>query len=213
MQIDIKKLKKELPQDFFSSDYLEISRQISKVDDVTREWRGATLALLIEDSICFIKRSELVPSHRGQIAFFGGNKKSSENDPIEVIKREFTEETNFSADNLEILGLVPPVYTSADSIIVPVVAKTQMSIRSLLEKIESNGEWDDVFTLSFKDLSQEDLWFKGYRVGEYSSGALLYRPIFAGSYVAKKNSNETHLLWGATARMVWNMLRIYYKDN
>jgi 8-oxo-dGTP pyrophosphatase MutT (NUDIX family) len=56
------------------------------------EWKGAVLFLCNEEHVFFIKRSEGMPTHGGQIAFIGGHKKNSEFDPWHVIQREFEED-------------------------------------------------------------------------------------------------------------------------
>ena len=65
---------------------------------------SAALCLIVEDSLFFIKRNDDVPTHKGQIAFVGGNFNKGESDALTTIKREFLEETHIHFDQLEFIA-------------------------------------------------------------------------------------------------------------
>lgn len=65
------------------------------------------LFLCNEEHVFFIKRSEKMPTHGGQIAFVGGHKKTGETNPWEVAQREYEEETSQHRSTIEFLGYLP----------------------------------------------------------------------------------------------------------
>jgi 8-oxo-dGTP pyrophosphatase MutT (NUDIX family) len=175
------------------------------------EWKGAVLFLINEDHVFLIKRSESMPTHGGQIAFVGGHKKFSEINPWEVAMREFEEETHLSRQHLELLGYLPAVMTARLQPIVPVVARLKIPTAQFLQDIKSNGEWEDILAYPWSELMMEENWNFAWRQG-YSRSAVLFHPIKAGSYLPLENNGKAHLLWGATAQMIWHFLKIYFND-
>jgi 8-oxo-dGTP pyrophosphatase MutT (NUDIX family) len=174
------------------------------------EWKGAVLFLCNEEHVFLIKRSEDMPTHGGQIAFVGGHKILGELDPWIVAQREFEEETHFSGDCVEYLGCLPMVMTARLQPIIPVVAKLTMSTSQFLTEVKSNGEWDDILAYPWSELTQEKNWEYAWRHGFNSQSAVMFHPIKAGSYLHLENNTKPHLLWGATANMIWTFLRLYF---
>ncbi|MFN8370150.1 MAG: NUDIX domain-containing protein [Bacteriovoracaceae bacterium] len=190
--------------------YIKQNQLIHNPDPTLINWRGAVLALLVEDSFFFIKRSLDVPTHKGQIAFIGGHRKESEQHPYDVCRREFEEECKISSLHLEFLGLVPLVFTSSQTPIVPVLSKLNMDLKTFKNQIESNGEWDIGFTVSRKNLASLDLWGSGLFVGQKREYLMYYKSLEKSDFSVVKSYTEVPenlLLWGATARMVWNFYK------
>lgn len=175
------------------------------------EWKGAVLFLCNEEFVFFIRRSERMPTHGGQMAFVGGHKHDDETDPWITAQREFEEETSFNRDVIEFLGYLPIVMTSRLQPIVPVMGKLKISTEDFMTKVISNGEWDDCIAYSWSELQVESSWHFGWRRG-YANFPVLFHPIRRGTFTPKTNDFHTHLLWGATATMVWDFLRLYYKS-
>jgi 8-oxo-dGTP pyrophosphatase MutT (NUDIX family) len=173
------------------------------------EWKGAVLFLINEDHVFLIKRSEEMPTHGGQIAFVGGHKKIGESTPWEVAQREFEEETQHTREIIEFLGYLPVVMTARMQPIVPVVGKLNISTAQFLNEIKSNGEWDDVLAYPWAELMKEEAWEYAWRHG-HSSSAVMFHPIRIGSYLPLDQNGKPHLLWGATAHMIWCFLRLYF---
>ncbi len=196
MKLDTNKLKEHL---------------VDSSENINFNWGGVTLCLIVEDSLLFIERSETMPSHKGQIAFIGGHKKEGES-PYDAAKREFEEESSFNAEILEFLGVSTPVYTSFDTQVVPVIGKIEMDKKTFLRQVKSNGEWDEVFFVRLTDLLDLSTWHHAWRRGIKSENSLLFRPLLGGSYISRGDNSKHRLLWGATARMVWNFLRLIKKD-
>lgn len=175
------------------------------------EWKGAVLFLCNEEYVFFIKRSEKMPTHGGQMAFVGGHRKDDESDPWVTAQREFEEETNLSRTSVDFLGYLPIVITARLQPIVPVLGRLLIPTDEFIKTVKSNGEWDDVVAYPWTELLKEDRWEFGYRIG-YAKGAILFHSIPKKSFLSQTSTFETHLLWGATAGMVWDLLRLYYKD-
>lgn len=174
-------------------------------------WAGAAVLLTTETHLILIKRSLQMPSHAGQIAFFAGHKRTDELHPFDVARREFTEESGLHAKNIDCRGVLSPVFTARAQPIIPVVATLSMSLDCFLASAISNGEWDDLLAVPWTELTHLDNWGWGEFCGK-TSQKILFAPIRARHYIHHKNQNDrTHILWGATARMIWNYLALYYQ--
>lgn len=174
------------------------------------EWKGAVVFLCNEEHVFFIKRSEKMPTHGGQMAFVGGHRHSDEQDPWEVAQREFEEETSLSRTALEFLGYLPIVMTGRMQPIVPVMCLLTVSTEEFFKEVKSNGEWVDIVAYPWKELMKEESWEFAWRNG-YAKFPVLFHPMRRGSFVPRSQDYHTHLLWGATASMVWDFLRLYYR--
>ena len=174
------------------------------------EWKGAVLFLCNEEHVFLIKRSDQMPTHGGQMAFVGGHKKPEERDAWTVIQREFEEETSLPRECVEFLGYLPVVMTTRLQAIAPVMARLKITTAEFLNQVKSNGEWDHILAYPWSYLADENNWEYAERKG-YSKGAMLFHPIRGGTYVHYQDNNLPHLLWGATAGMIWDFLRLYFR--
>ncbi|MBY0518383.1 MAG: NUDIX domain-containing protein [Bacteriovoracaceae bacterium] len=180
--------------------------------DSTWSWAGASLLLRSSSHLILIKRSLTMPTHAGQIAFFGGHKKENENHPFEVANREFEEESGVSSSFVELVGMLDPVRTSKNQPIVPVVGNLKLGVEDFLKTAKSNGEWDHLIALPWDEINKVEMWNWGWLKGK-SEHKILTAPIAPGRYLQHLDHNqEGHVLWGATARMVWNYLSLYYRS-
>lgn len=175
------------------------------------EWKGAVLFLCDERFVYLIKRAEEMPTHGGQVAFIGGHKLVTETSPWETVRREFMEETGLNPGMLEFLGYLPVVLTARLQPIVPVMAKLAVSAEEFIRSARSNGEWVDLIGYSWEKLSREESWEYAWRHGSGSS-PVLFHTIRAGTFESPFGSKHPHLLWGATAGMIWDFLRRYHND-
>ena len=71
LTLDLEKLKAHLPPTY----------PTAHMNENGVAWQGVVLLILFQHRILLIKRSEEVPSHKGQLAFMGGHKIESETDP------------------------------------------------------------------------------------------------------------------------------------
>jgi len=113
------------------------------------EWKGAVLFLCNDTHVFFIKRSEFMPTHGGQVAFMGGHKKSGESFPWEVACREFVEESGLSVSDIEFIGHLPAIITANLQPIIPIVTRFKGTTDDFINNAKSNGEWDSVFAYSW----------------------------------------------------------------
>jgi 8-oxo-dGTP pyrophosphatase MutT (NUDIX family) len=177
---------------------------------LAHEWKGAVLFLCNEKDVFLIKRSDKMPTHGGQVAFVGGHKHKDENNPWEVAQREFEEETSLSRMGLEFLGYLPAVMTARLQPIIPVMVKLKMSSEEFLSTAVSNGEWNDILSYPWSELSIEKNWEFAWRNG-YTKSPVMFHTIRAGNFSSPHGNAHPRLLWGATASMIWDFLRLYFK--
>lgn len=153
-----------------------------------------------------------MPTHRGQMGFFAGHKKESELHPFEVAKREFEEESSIDPQLIHYEGVLNPVYTSKGLAIVPVVGKLSLSIDDLFKHAVSNGEWTDLIAVPWKNLLEPSSWEWAELYGTNKHKILLF-PIAPETYLHQRSeTSQSFMLWGATARMVWEYLCLYYQE-
>jgi 8-oxo-dGTP pyrophosphatase MutT (NUDIX family) len=187
-----------------------IKKIISQQTPELENWKGAVLFLFNESEIFLIQRAEHMPSHAGQIAFFGGHKQQDETSPFEVVLREFEEESGISSKQVELLGFLPMVMTARMQPVIPVLGYLKLSRESFFEQLKSNGEWDKCLAYPWDKLKQQGLWQFAWRHG-YTRSAVMFHAILPGTYNSSIGKEQGHLLWGATAQMVWSLLGLYFK--
>ncbi|HXH30014.1 MAG TPA: NUDIX domain-containing protein [Bacteriovoracaceae bacterium] len=187
-------------------------REIIKTEHTLQEdeWKGAVLFLCDEENVYFIKRSDKMPTHGGQIAFVGGHKQAGESDPWEAAQREFEEETAHSRNVTQFIGYLPVVMTARLQPIIPVVAKLLISKEEFFKNVRTNGEWVDIMAYSWEELIIENNWEYAWRNG-YSKSPVLFHTMRNGRFLSLTSDFHAHLLWGATASMVWDFLHLYFK--
>ncbi len=144
------------------------------------------------------------------MAFVGGHKRVDETNPWNVAQREFEEETGLGREDVEFLGFLPIVMTARLRPIIPVMGRLLISTEEFFKRVKSNGEWDDVIAYPWTELFKEDSWEVAWRNG-FSRTPVLFHPIRRNTFIPLKNDLQAHLLWGATASMVWDFLRLYYQ--
>jgi 8-oxo-dGTP pyrophosphatase MutT (NUDIX family) len=134
------------------------------------------------------RRSDL-RRHAGEISFPGGRQDFPEEDLRQTALREAEEEIGLPPDDVELVGALPPTGTFV----------TGYRIHPFVGLIESGHEWsrqeaevEQVLELSLPDL-----------VNGYEMKRLIRRglPIRTPTYTV-----DGHLVWGATARIVQQLL-------
>lgn len=89
--------------------------------------RAAVLLSIFEKENCphtvFIRRAGTLRSHSGEIAFPGGGVDPDDHSPVMTALREAQEEIGLDPARVEVLGVLPPVFTIVSNyLITPVVA-------------------------------------------------------------------------------------------
>lgn len=160
---------------------------------------AAVLALLLEpgeDSgegprILLIERAADLRTHAGQIAFPGGKPEPGDASLVDTARREAQEEVGLDRE-VEVLGRLDPVPTPTGFLIVPFVAFAPPSWQPTI----TSGEVRRLLTPSIASLRDPSI----YRV----TGRGVWRGL---AYELHEYAIGTPPLWGATARMVWDLLR------
>jgi len=158
------------------------------------EKRAAVLVTMCtvkgEPGFLFTKRTDDVPTHKGQVSFPGGMRKPHEDDPIETALRETTEEIKIPADNIQILGVSHDVHAITGVPVTPVIG-------FIGEVIPETVQYDpreiaSVFCILLKDLLPRE---SRYRVTMEKRGSY---PVF---------ESGPWPVWGLTAYMLDEYLR------
>ncbi len=174
---------------------IEIHAQDGIVHDGFR--RAAVLLLVMdrdgEKEIVFTRRTDRVETHKGQVSFPGGMAEPDDETPEFTALREAYEEIGLDAKQVQILGRLPQMKTVTGWVITPVVgwSNQQPEFKPNADEVER------IFSIPLNWLAdqrnfQERLYTRSDGTQEM---VLFYEPF------------EGELLWGATARMVWQFIR------
>lgn len=145
------------------------------------------------------------------MAFFAGHRRAEEQHPFEVAQREFTEESGLPASSLTCEGVLRPVLTTRSHAIVPVIGRLHLKLDDFFARVVSNGEWTDLLAVPWASLRNMDQWEWGHHMGSVERKVLVY-PLMPHTYLHHKGATgQSFMLWGATARMVWDYLSLYYR--
>ncbi len=177
------------------------------LDDLA-QWSGAVNFLFVEDRVVLIKRSNTMPSHRGQIAFFGGHKNPDETEPLETAKRELAEESEINLNKIQYFGLHEPVKTSRARMIIPALCRYEGTLEEFKVQVRSNGEWDNLVFVKLDALREKTLWTKGKANSLAGAYEVFFFPLLDEfSHYWQQNDNAPYTLWGASAKMILNFFK------
>ncbi|MEE8381398.1 MAG: CoA pyrophosphatase [Thermodesulfobacteriota bacterium] len=146
-----------------------------------------------EYHILFIKRSQEVENHKGEISFPGGLCEKGDEGPEETALRESFEETGIHPQDVRLLGTLDDMKTiSTNYRVTPIVGVIPYPYSFTLQK----AEVDEIITIPLNHLFDEE------NGGEepVTRDGKTYR-----GYVYHYNQD---LIWGATARILKNLLDI-----
>jgi 8-oxo-dGTP pyrophosphatase MutT (NUDIX family) len=172
-------------------------------EPATRTVDSAVLVALFEEAdearLIFTRRSSSLRSHRGQVSFPGGRLDPGE-DPPGAALREAFEEVALDPALVKVEGWTHPVMTvTAGSVIMPIVA----TVTTRPRLVASPAEVERVFDVSLRDLADpaafhEERWTMTGETTAFAHDD--YRVWFFEA--------EGELIWGATARMLHELLSI-----
>jgi 8-oxo-dGTP pyrophosphatase MutT (NUDIX family) len=192
---------------------LNLPKNLNELSNITKEeypvekWSGAVVMLLVGDQLAFIRRSESMPTHKGQIGFIGGHKHDDEIDPLVTARREFSEESGFESSKIKTLGLCYPVWTSNKKLIIPVLAEFLGTEAEFIREIKSNGEWDDIVLSPLPYLKNTKNWVYGNVISINQYPIYFCALTTASCTFLNKQNPLTYVLWGASAKMVLNFFQ------
>jgi 8-oxo-dGTP pyrophosphatase MutT (NUDIX family) len=169
-----------------------------------RPVNAAVLAALFEEAgearLILTRRATSLRSHAGQVSFPGGRLDPGEDAPTAAL-REAYEEIALNPAQVRLEGWIHPVFTLVSaSLIMPLVA----TVPTRPDVVASPAEVERVFDVPLRDLADpeifhEERWsFPGRQIpGSPDSSFPVWFFEVAGE-----------LIWGATARMIHELLRV-----
>jgi 8-oxo-dGTP pyrophosphatase MutT (NUDIX family) len=165
---------------------------------------AAVLALLFDESgearLVFTRRSSSLRSHRGEVSFPGGRLDPGEDPPAAAL-REAHEEVALDPASVTTLGWIHPVLTLVSgSLIMPILGS--VAIRPHL--VASPAEVERVFDVSLADLADPDIFHEE----RWSIPGREIPDSPDNSFAVWFFEVEGEMIWGATARMIHELLSI-----
>jgi 8-oxo-dGTP pyrophosphatase MutT (NUDIX family) len=145
------------------------------------------------DRLLFTERRHDLSTHAGQIAFPGGKQDAEDADHAACAVRETTEELGIEPAAIEVLGLLDDVPTPSRFIITPVVAQ----VRGPLVMKPNPAEVASVFSAEVSALAEPT---------RYTANGT--RTFLGITYEMHEYRWEPHRIWGATARMVYQLMSL-----
>ncbi|HXG52563.1 MAG TPA: CoA pyrophosphatase [candidate division Zixibacteria bacterium] len=145
------------------------------------------------EHLVLTKRAEWLNHHRGQIAFPGGTIDRGDDGPLEAALRETYEEIGVRPDHVRILGRLDQVTAGYDFVVTPFVGLIPSAYRFRVNPAET----EEVFTVPIAALMEPGRLAVAERL---SSGG---EPVYHFYY-------EGRDIWGATARIIVQLLKVAY---
>jgi 8-oxo-dGTP pyrophosphatase MutT (NUDIX family) len=142
--------------------------------------------------ILFTKRTEALRNHAGQISFPGGARDEADPTPLHAALRETHEELGIPPSQVEVLGLLDEIPTITHFRVLPFVGV----IPSDFAYVANLGEIDEIIEVPIAHLLKPEV--HRMQVQEVLGRE---REIYFYDY-------GRHVIWGATARMLRNLLQI-----
>jgi 8-oxo-dGTP pyrophosphatase MutT (NUDIX family) len=155
---------------------------------------GSRIQETKEPFLLFIRRTELVGTHKGQMAFPGGHCEPEDLEgPVTTALRETEEEVGIPREKVQILGKLPPMVTITKYFIQPVVGLLKCPWSEVPLQLDSS-EIADAIWIPLRVLLDS----RTYRREVISAGPVNY-PIHVYQV-------DHHRIWGATGSMTKNLL-------
>jgi 8-oxo-dGTP pyrophosphatase MutT (NUDIX family) len=174
---------------------------IDRVEGPQPEARQAAVLIPLfemhgETYVAFIRRASTLRAHGGEIAFPGGKFEYGESFPVMTALREAQEEIGLDPTSVEVLGLIPPVFTVVSNyMITPVVAYLPSGLGTLTLQ---SSEVTEIIQAPLRQLADPAIvhteqWM---RLGKV-------RTVYFYMY-------HTYQIWGATGRMLATLLELFH---
>jgi len=165
--------------------------------DLSKFREAAVLVpIVLQDDVphlLFTERSQVVEHHKGQICFPGGARDACDNHLYQTALRETEEEVGLNASNIILLGKLPLEFTPSYYKIQPFVAVIKPFAFDELRY--ANDEIASVFLTPLSHFADPDKL------------TLINKDFFGHSLQVPYFEHPTHSIWGATGRMIINLLK------
>ena len=158
--------------------------------------QAAVLIILVEREnglhIILTERALHLRHHPGQVSFPGGKHEQFDASLLQTAIRETEEEIGISGDFLEVIGQLAPLYTTSGFEVFPCVAfaKPNFNLKIDVQEVKSTFEVPLAFLLDNKNIYLQHLIANKQRHATYCI------PF------------QNHLIWGATAQIIKNLLQM-----
>jgi len=168
--------------------------EIDLTDETHLKCAAVLIPLLRQDDewhLLFTRRTDKVESHKGQVSFPGGACDEGETTPEETALREANEEIGIVPHQVRVLGHIMNMITITSFRVTPVVGIIEWPTVLRLGK----DEVERVFTIPLNWLAEKNNRWEFTMPGRNRS-LIVYHPY------------DGELLWGATARMTVDFLKV-----
>jgi 8-oxo-dGTP pyrophosphatase MutT (NUDIX family) len=168
--------------------------------DPEERYREAAVLLLsyprgVESHIVFMKRTDTVVHHKGQISLPGGARDETDPDLIFTALREAQEELGIDPRFVEVIGTMPPIYARVSGFMITPVVGRLMGGSSELLFVPNPHEVAEVIEVPLRVLrdptthTERPVEFQGAR---YNLHTYTYGP---------------YEIWGATGRILYEFFK------
>jgi len=171
---------------------MKLDKLISPI--VFRDLRAASVLVPVmrrRDGLRLLltRRSESMPSHKGQISFPGGRREEKDASAAAAAKREAEEETGIPPSAVEVIGYLDDYPTITRYMVTPVVGMVEdlAEVRPCAREVAEIFEVPLSFVIEPRNFERKVFSREGFNV-----------PFFELNYGAWR-------IWGATAGMLWNL--------
>ena len=141
--------------------------------------------------VLYTRRTDRVESHKGQVSFPGGACDEGETTPDETALREADEEIGIRPSDVKVIGKLSRMVTISKFRVTPVVGVVPFPYAFKT----SGAEVARVFTMPLLWLANRNNYWE-FSVPGSERSVIVYHPY------------DGELLWGATARMTVNFLKL-----
>ena len=177
------------------------ARLASRAPQTQAEWDARPAAVLVplyleqgEWHVLLTQRTDLVEHHKGQVSFPGGRVDDDDDDRVQTALREAEEEIGLKPEHVAVLGQLDELLTVTQYRITPIVGVIPWPYPFVLSTVELS----EVFGAPLRWLADPANLETQYR-----------DPIAPGRPVPVYYfRHEGHTIWGATARMLLNLLEV-----
>lgn len=154
---------------------------------ISEDYAAVSILIFEKEEILYIKRSNEMPTHKGQIAFPGGKKEDDDKNIVRTAVREATEELLLPESVIKPFGSLDSIDT------VEYKYDVHPIICQMLEKPKSfnKREVQEIFFVEIKKLTNTNNWS--------------YRGIYPDDWTFMIGKE---ILWGATAKITRRLLNL-----